>query len=749
MAEIFNNIGETHLGLNQLDEAQQNLEEGVRVQNREPKSAKQHLASLYYNMGKVAYARHDYNEAKTNFDKSNQLLSNKKKTTFLYDPLEKRLLNADLLLAMGYLESARNPEGSEQATKKFTGALKIYESTLPSTHPKVAETHINIFCEYVYKNKFQSAIAYQKDHLEPLLKDYEDKQITTQQELANLYAIIGACFVQENKFDDAMKMWKKGILHEQKTFLDQHLSSARVSKIKLDTRLVQNAYRTALDHYKKNNNSDHSAYLGILYAKMHNYDQATNFLQKQNSIDLANRLILQRNFQQNMDVYQEILRLKKDDITLRIGILLQMFTAGTIPNEYPIQELNKLDEQLTERSNDTGNRLRMIIKDCLAKNYLLRGNYPHARVYSDDSFELKQRHFSSHHPSLARNHLLTASCALEQEDYKSAAEYYEKAIEIQCNNSLSNNGNIRSTYFLMGDCYCKMGKIELANENYERAQESDQNDADDDEEPEQDFKALIRMHSNLANGYAKQKEFVLARLHEEDKIEIVKEILPKFIVKLIEKKNASSVTFEDLTTALESRLGLANRTKFAQVLQNFVFIKYSLGRALLLADESTEDDKDPTDLYEEAIELELKLRMFEKDEKSRLLKLYEELSNAYKKLYHYVSELILENLANILDGTTNVNHKRSLEFRLGNLHFDEGNFFEADRFWKRALKNVLPTQTTVKTIIEELIKKNEKNISRGDDKESDKENEDNTDQLSQHSETPSQPQSVKSQRRQS
>ncbi|CAF4925086.1 unnamed protein product [Rotaria sp. Silwood1] len=240
------------------------------------KSAQQHLALLYYNMGKVAYARPDYVKAKKNFDKSDQFLSNKDETTVSNDTLEKCLLEADLLIAREYLKHtqnrkhahhrkhthhhkhAQNRKHSAEICEKLQEALKIYESMLPSTHPKVAETRINIFYEYVDKRNFQLAIEYHENGLKQHLESYEKKYIITQQELANLYAIIGACFVQKHKFDDAMKMWKKGIQHEQKTFLDQLLSSARVSRIKLDTRLVQNAYRAAIDHYENDNKSDYA-----------------------------------------------------------------------------------------------------------------------------------------------------------------------------------------------------------------------------------------------------------------------------------------------------------------------------------------------------------------------------------------------------------------------------------------------------------------------------------------------------------
>jgi tetratricopeptide (TPR) repeat protein len=765
LAEIFNNIGQTHLGLDQLDEAEQNLEEGIRIQKREPKHVQQHLALLYCNLGQVAYARHNYDEAEKNFQLSYDLYN--RNTKISHDALEKRLLKADLCIAFGHLKSVQDPKDPTEASAKFTEALQIYESTLPPSHPKVAEAHIDIVCEYARNRNFQSVISYQDEHFLELLKDYEIKQTTSQQDLANLYAVIGACFAHEKKFDEAMENWKKAVEHEQKAFLDQLLSSARVSKIALPIRLVESAYRAAFDHYSTIKDPTQE-YLAILYAKMYIYEQAINALRGQGSYHLANLCILQRNFKGTMVVYKRLLATKDYDLTLTIGILLRLLTAKkNTSKDEPIEELVRIEKTLARKIADNeAIRLRMIINDCLAGTYLSAKKYDDALQRSQISFELKQRHFSSNHPSLVSNRQLSASCCFQRGDYKNAVQYYEKAIEIQLDNMPGGHLDICSNYFLMGDCYCLMGKLELATDFYDRAQAPIEIDAEDEKETEQDVKALIRMHTNLANVYAKQKDFTTARSHQEGKINTLKEILPAFIVKHIETEEAASITFDQLQATLTSSLGLENGKTFAQILRNFVFICSSLARALLRTDQRSENDEDATDVYEQAIELELKLTMFERAEEKRLAKLYEELSNAYAKLYPSMQESIQENLVKALDETTDTNHQRSLEFQIGNLYFDEKNYSEADRFWKRALKKVPNTQTTVTSIIDKLVEKNKVNLENADE-DSDDDGDDNDDeeasvnqeeteeiensaeQLSEDGGSQTRVQSVKSQRRQS
>jgi len=653
----------------------------------------------------------------------------------------------------------KDPKDPTEANEKFEEALNIYESTLPSSHPKVAETHIDIVCEYARNKNYQSVIKYYNDNFIELMKNYEMKPTTSQQDLANLYALIGACFAHDKQFDKAMETWKKSIEHKQKSFLDELLSSTRVSKIALPIRLVESAYRIALEHYSKANDAPRE-YLGILNTFAYMYDQAIDNLRGQNSYLLANLCILQRKFKGSMTVYKRILNLKDYDLTCMIGILLQILIAKkSISNEEPIAELTRMEKSLSNKVIDNeAIRLRMIINDYLAETYLSLKMYDDALQYSRISFDLKQRNCSSNHPSLVRNCLLNASCSVQRGDYKNAIQYYEKAVEIQLDNMPSGHANIRANYFLMGDCYCQMRKLELANEFYDRAQASNDIDTDDESEVERDVKALIRMHSNLAKLFAKQKDFSSARTSQQEKIDLVKEILPKYIAELIEDEDASSLTSDQLQTTITNHLGLAPGKTFAKVLRNVVFICLSLARALLKADQRTDEEDDSTDVYEQAIGLALKLTLFENAEENRLPNLYEELSDAYAKLYSSMTESIEENLVKALDEITDIPRQRSLEFRLGNLYFDDKEFSEADQFWKRALKKLQDDQTTAKVLLEKLIAKNKDNLSNSeedsddteeeDEEEKEENDEDNT-AANGDNETHSRVQSAKSQRRQS
>ncbi|CAF1053788.1 unnamed protein product [Rotaria sordida] len=729
LAEIFNNIGQSHLGLNQLDEAKQNLEEGIRIQKREPKHAQQHLASLYCNLGQVAYAQRDWNEAETNFQLAHDLYKRNNKIS--HDALEKRLLLADLCIAFGHLKSVQNPKDSSEAHEKFKEALENYQCILPSSHPKVAEAHIEIICEYTRNKNFQAVIDYQTNDPQSLLNDYEMKATTSQMDLAHLYAHIGACYAHRKQFNEAMNIWKKSVEHEQKAFLDELLSSARVSKVQFQRHLVESAYRAAFEYYSSNKDNSSKEFLAILLSKMCAYEQVIETLRGESSFLLGHVCISQGKIKGSMVVYKRLLNEKNADFTLMIGLLLRMLTHKKITsNDEPIEELKRIDNFLAaKRTDNEGMRLRMIINDYLTENYLTMKNCDLARRHSQQSFALKQRLYSSHHPSMARNYQSIAACYFKENDFKTAAQYYEKAIEIQLENLPNGHEDIRSNYFLMADCYCRMDKRELASEFYDLAQAPNDTEMEEGTEVDLDVKAVLRMNSNLSEVFAKQEDFTSAINHQQMKIDVLKEILPTFVLNLIEVDRVNAMTFEQLQKIFETRLGLANGNIFAQVLRNLVFIHRCLARALLPSDGRTEDSKNATDLFENAIEIQLKLTLFENEREHNLADSYKELSDAYEKLYSSMKDTIQECLVNALEETTDVDQQRSLEFRLGNLCFEEDDYSEADRYWKNALKKV-EDNPIAKAIIEKLIEKNQVNLleenSEGEDEEQDTQDEEET-----------------------
>ena len=417
-------------------------------------------------------------------------------------------------------------------------------------------------------------------------------------------------------------------------------------------------------------------------------------------------------------VYKRIVESKEKNPVLIIGVLLRMLTmeTSTLKDE-AAAELVKLEASLARTPTDNeAVRLRMLIHDNLAEACLAAKKCDEALRRSQISIELKQRLYSSYHVSLVRNCQLAASCSFQTKDYRSAVNYYEKAIEIQLDNMPSDHAEIRANYFRMGDCYCLMDKAELARELYDRAQAAEDTDNDDDEKKvECGAAVLVHMHSHLAEMYARQKDFTLARTHQNLKLNMQLEILPPLVVQLIVETITTSITWHRLETVLKSRVDVTHGENFARALRNMISIRLGLARALCQANQRTDDEDDATTIYEQTIELELKLTLFEPTDNQRLSVRYEELSRAYAKLYPSMADAIRENLTKALTETDGLHRQRAFEYRLGRLNYDEGNYFDANDHWKKALEKVKASEPMIKSIIEKLIEKNKENLTASED----------------------------------
>ena len=772
LAEIFNYIGQTHLGLKQLEAAEQNLEEGVRIQLRVPKISQQHLASLYCNLGQVAYERRDWDEADKYFTGALNLYN--RSTKISHDTLEEQLQKADLCVGFGYLKSVQNRQDPTESNKMFEEALDLYECILPPSHSKVAETYISIICEYTENKHFSAVIKYYEQHVKSLLKDYQTKPSTSQRDLVNLYYYLGACYTHKEKFDDAVKMWEKSMEHGQRGYLDELLSSARVPKVMVDGRLIDDACRLALSHYQKNGRAKNE-HLAVLYAVRSDMGKVIEQLQGQTSFLLAWAYFDKNDFEKCLEVCKQLRKAPKPDYVRLVGLLVALSkTKFSSIKHQLIELLLDIEKELKQGSKVAeAERVRMIINDYLADAFLQMKNYDKAKEYDQASFQLKQGYYSAYHPSLTRNYQFMVSWCLEQTDFNKAVESQKQAIEVQLENMPSNHPDIRANYFQLGNCYCRTDKLELALDSYERAKSSKDSEGNDDDDGETNPNDLLAMHSCLADVYVKRKDFDNALSQLEQKINLSEEILPTWIVKMMEEKDEDLyMSFDELKPVISSRLGLSDGSRFGQYLQNLVYILSSLGRALLETCErsidgekyvlitskrsltlispirfsstqySTESGDNAAEVLHRAIDLRLKLTLFEGPSQRDFGQQYEELVQAYQRLNVRENEHVRELISQAFEAFATVDQQRALECRYGNLYYTEANHREADRYWRSALKKVKDNQPLLKSIIEKMIRRNKVDLQNSAES-----HDEHNDNRSQHEETEDEEQSEQHQSR--
>ena len=371
-----------------------------------------------------------------------------------------------------------------------------------------------------------------------------------------------------------------------------------------------------------------------------------------------------------------------------------------------------------QSSGDEVDRLRMIINDHLADYYLRCENYGQARECSKTSFSLKLHTYSSYHPSLILNYQLMASCfrceAHLQRDaqnyqkatdnYEKAVRNYENAIKIQLENMPSNHPDIRANYFRLGNCYCRMDKLEQATEFYEQATGSNDSEAEGEDGAGVDPQALLHMHLYLSDLHAKREDFSRASSHLQVKIDHLREILPAWIAKMMEKDGDLQMSCDELKKVIETRLSLWDRRRFRRVLENLVYARSSQARSLFELQQQSWYGKDATDIFEQAIELRLKLNASESLDEIDLAQTYMQLAQAYQQLYYECEDDVRRNLLKALEESVDDDQKRALEFRLGNLYYAEENYGEAARLWTSALMRMKENNSIIEHIVYDRIR---------------------------------------------
>ncbi|CAF3925365.1 unnamed protein product [Rotaria sp. Silwood1] len=421
LAEIYNNIGYSYLiGLRDIDVALQNFDEAERIQLREPDLTREHLASIYCNIGQAYFIKNDDVKAQEYFEKSYQIYEQDSKKKIKYDALEHSLMKADLCVHYGHLLN-KLINTFDDAQDKYDTALKIYENILITTHPKLMNAYMIILSDYAIHKAYEKIIeTYEKKDFKVLINNYTESQ----QNLANLHFLIGACYVSMEKYDEGVNVWQNAILYEKKQHLDQNLSTGIID---LPSQLMNRAYRKAFNYYNTESNND-LFNCGILSSKLFNYDDAIKYLKSiesqtinQNiirSIILGDMYLNKEQFNSAIIEYHKALNQIETQETndlLRDAINLLIIQC-TDNNNKKLYELIQIENSLMNNDDTDYNTISMkvIIYYEIAQTYLNLGEYEDARLYSNQSIKLKSNYFSSYHLSLVKDYLLIAKSYFDE-----------------------------------------------------------------------------------------------------------------------------------------------------------------------------------------------------------------------------------------------------------------------------------------------------------------------------------------------
>ncbi|CAF1639679.1 unnamed protein product, partial [Didymodactylos carnosus] len=238
-----------------------------------------------------------------------------------------------------------------------------------------------------------------------------------------------------------------------------------------------------------------------------------------------------------------------------------------------------------------------------------------------------------------------------------------------------NHIDIKMSYYKIGDVYCKMEKLEEALERYEIACLDNS-------------QSYMTMHTNLVELYCKRNDYLNATREEEKVLSILREQLPKDIVKIAEDRNNSNLSLSLFETLFTNRINIISGQMFAIFLQDLIFIYLTIGD-IYVKKESINDNNNERELnecitmYDKAINLHLKLIMYQDENLTFLI--YEKLGN-----FHEINnnlENAIKNYDNVLEEIKKFdNILEDVKTKKYALYYKLGNFSSIDKKYADLIK---------------------------------------------------------------
>ncbi|CAF4071804.1 unnamed protein product [Adineta steineri] len=743
LAEIHQSIGLAYVGLGRLNEAEETLAKALRIQLREANSDQQHLASIYGDIGYVQYKKDHIGKAFDAFEEAGKIYK-KNSNKIAHDALEQSLTRAEYLTNYGHLLSVNKDIAEAQA--RYSEALKLYKSILRDNDPKLMQTYINIMVAYANTKKFNEVTKWFEDKTVKELIDkqelnmFELNSSVTQSSLAFLHEFVGACYVAQNLYDAAIRVWARAVVFKRKARLEQLLleTTNNISSMSINEQksFINENYRLAREYFNKTDKDTNQLEdeqgkqlpnefcVGLLYAESYNHVSAIQNLEKAITIlnpsvddmklvacllltNLYKHQLDEKSAVDNCDQALELIKQSKTqrDRVLEVEVNLTRIECikeakqntkifDELKNTNVIDELKKLDRSLNINGSDTKYvTLKVIVYDTLARYYLAEQNYEEFDRVAEKSVLYKIRNFSQYHPSLVINSKLLAERYIQQSRYHEALYFYERALEVQSLNLTFDHSQNRKMYYAMGDIYCKLDKLSNAKEKYDVAENTNSNTDEDDvltqdkinaEESMDILMAQISMHQHLADLYAKKKDYKQALSEMNEILELLGDELP-----------SSAFDIDNDKALIQKNIDISTLLNSLQLLANcLLHIGDILGTA-------QDDDMG----YEVALNIYKKLNHYD----GKLG--FDEIILLYKKMSQYNEDL--SNIEDAIDYLQKIIDPKkpssAVLYRMGVLNISRGRLKEATVNFRKILDD---PSNSEKQAIKQIVQENLDEIQR-------------------------------------
>ncbi|CAF0774976.1 unnamed protein product [Adineta steineri] len=402
--------------------------------------------------------------------------------------LEQTSVESEKAMCYFYLGLVHYNQGDyEKAICCYEQGLEIQQKTLPSNHPRLADSYNNISNVYTQRGEYSKSLSFHE-------KALEIRQTTlpsNHPNLATSYSNIGYVYTELGEYSKALSFHEKALEIRQKTLPSNHPNLAT----------------------SYNN-------IGYVYDNMKEYSKALSFHEKA------------------LEIRQKTLPSNHPDIPQsysNIGIVY-----GNM-EEYP-KALSFHEKALEIRQTALPSNHPDLATSycCIGSVYDSMGEYSKALSSHEKALEIYQKSLPSNHPYLAISCGNIGLVYNGMEEYPKALSFHEKALEIQQKTLPSSHADLATSYYNIGSVYNNMGEYSKALSFYEKDIEICENTLPSNH-PD-----LATSYNKIGLVYDNMEDYSKALSYLERALDILQSALPPTHPRIKAAKNSIEIVKEKM-----------------------------------------------------------------------------------------------------------------------------------------------------------------------------------------------------------
>jgi tetratricopeptide (TPR) repeat protein len=355
----------------------------------------------------------------------------------------------DIIPLYGQLGASHLQQGNYKAAiEYYDKALEMHQRWLPSNHPQLADSYINIGNVHFNMGDFTKALS----SYEKAFKIQKQLFPSNHPNLATSYNNIGLVYSNMCDFSKALSSYEEALEIQKKSLPSNHPELATSYNNIGNVYFRMGEYSNALSSYEK----------ALEIRQQSLPSNHPHFADSYNNI--GNVYFDMGDFSKGLSSYEKALEVQQGALPSNHPDLAGPY--NNIGNVY--FNMGDFSKALSshEKALEIQKKSLPVNDPHLADSYLSIGNvyfrmseYSNALSFYEKALDIQQQALSSNHPDLANSHTNIGNVYLDMGNYSKALSSYEEALAIRQRSLTSNHldfvssyNNIGTAYFHMGDC---------------------------------------------------------------------------------------------------------------------------------------------------------------------------------------------------------------------------------------------------------------------------------------------------------